>query len=239
MNYKKLLKILIYIILIPLIIVVGIILFKDRKYNFISIIILILALIPPFLNFEKKDSKTKELIIIAVMSALSVLGRIIFAPIPAFKPITAIVIITAIAFGSEAGFLTGAISALASNFIFGQGPWTPFQMFCWGMIGLITGLIFRNLKKEKINYILLVIIGLISGVFYSLLIDVWTTISFDGVFNIKRYLLYISSSIPFMVTYAVSNVIFLVILTKPILQKCNRIKIKYELFTNKENINEK
>ena len=238
MQYKKLLKFIIYLIFIPLTIFLGILLFKDRKYNLISIIILILALIPPFINFEKKETKTKELIIIAVMSALSVLGRLIFAPIPAFKPITAIVIITAIAFGPEAGFLTGALSALCSNFIFGQGPWTPFQMFCWGFIGLIVGFIYQNKNMEKINYILLSIIGFLSGIFYSLLIDVWTTISFDGIFNLKRYLFYISSSLPFMAIYAVSNIIFLFILTKPILTKCNRIKIKYELFSNKGNINE-
>lgn len=78
---------------------------------------------------------------LAVMAALGVVGRTVFQliPLPNFKPVSAIVIITAIAFGPEAGFMTGALTAFVSNFIFGQGPWTPWQMFCWGMIGFVAG----------------------------------------------------------------------------------------------------
>ena len=80
------------------------------------------------------------------MAAMCVVGRTAFSivPLPNFKPVTAIVMITGIAFGPEAGYLTGALAALLSNFLFGQGPWTPWQMFSWGIVGFLTGTLYRT-----------------------------------------------------------------------------------------------
>jgi uncharacterized membrane protein len=220
------------LMVIPSVIAVGVLLFKDRKYNIVSVIIAFLACVPFFIGFEKGKTGVRELVVIAVMTALSVVGRLIFAPLPGFKPVTAIVIITAIAFGGQAGFITGAMSALISNIFFGQGPWTPFQMFVWGFIGLLAGLIFKPDKKP--NVILLIITGILGGVLFSLLMDIWTTLSVDGEFNFSRYLFFISSGFGFMTVYAVSNVIFLLLLTNPILKKLNRIKIKYGIFLTEE-----
>ncbi|MCR4963803.1 MAG: ECF transporter S component [Firmicutes bacterium] len=93
---------------------------------------------------------------IAVMAALAVVGRTLFAivPLPNFKPMTAVIMITAVSFGPEVGFLTGALAGFISNFIFGQGPWTPWQMFCWGGIGFLTGLlhnagVFRARRRRE------------------------------------------------------------------------------------------
>src|SRR5690625_555467 len=132
----------ILLLLVPITIWLGTTMFDDRKYVFISFVIVILTMIPFFLTFEKKDSSIRYMVIIAVMTALSVVGRFLFAAIPGFKPVTAIVILPAIYFGAEAGFLLGALTALLSIIYFGQGPWTPFQMFAWGIIALIAGLPF-------------------------------------------------------------------------------------------------
>ena len=109
----------------------------------LGLIFLAACAIPFFLVFEKKKPRARELVPIAVMAALGVVGRTLFSliPLPNFKPVSAIVIITAVAFGPETGFLTGAVTGFLSNFIFGQGPWTPWQMFCWGMIGFVAGLL--------------------------------------------------------------------------------------------------
>ncbi len=109
----------------------------------LALVFLVACAIPFFLVYDRKKPQARELIPIAVMAALGVVGRTVFAiiPLPNFKPVSAIVIITAISFGPEAGFLTGALTGFVSNFIFGQGPWTPWQMFCWGMIGFIAGLL--------------------------------------------------------------------------------------------------
>jgi len=134
-------------VLIPLTIWLGVWLFEDRKYNIISIIIALLSCVPFFVRFEKGKSGAREMIVIAVMAAFSVVGRLIFAPIPAFKPVTAITIISGVALGPEAGFIVGSMTAVVSNMFYGQGPWTPFQMFVWGFIGFLAGVIFRKSKN--------------------------------------------------------------------------------------------
>lgn len=224
---NKILSLIVYLILVPIVLLLGILVFKDRKYNIISMLIAFISCIPFFITFEKKKMGIKEVVCIAVMCALSILGRIVFMSTPGFKPVTAFVIISGIAFGSNAGFITGASSALVSNIYFGQGPWTPFQMFVWGFIGFISGIIFR--KNKNPNIIILSIVGVLGGVLFSLMMDIWSTISFDGYFSIDRYFFYVLSSFSFMAIYAVSNVVFLLVLTKPILKKVNRIIDKYDL----------
>lgn len=221
---KKLLINLIVLGLIPLTVLAGAVIFKDKQYAWITLCIAVLACIPFFLAFENGKMRVKEMMIIAVMVSLAVVGRIIFTPLPGFKPVTAIVVITAMYFGGEAGFLTGALSAVISDFYFGQGPWTPFQMFVWGLIGFIAGVISNPLKRSRI---LLGVYGIISGVLFSLLMDVWTVLWWDGSFTLTRYLAATVSAVRFTVVYAVSNVIFLLLLQKPIGKKLERIKDKY------------
>lgn len=217
---------LLYLVFIPLTILCGVVFFDDRKYVFISFMVVLLLFVPVFRSFEEKESTTRYLVVLAVMIALSVVGRFLFAAIPGFKPVTAIVIITAIYFGAEAGFLVGALTALISNIYFGQGPWTPFQMFSWGLIGFLAGLPFIR-GKLRMQKPLLLLYGAFGGVIFSLLMDIWTVLAIDGTFNVKRYVAAVSLSLPFMVTYAVSNVIFLLLTMKPIGDKLERIKIKY------------
>lgn len=225
---KTIISVCIFFIIIPLVIWFGVWLFNDRKYNVISMAIALLSCIPFFIRFEKGKSGAREVVVIAVMTAFSVIGRLIFSPIPGFKPVTAITIIAGIALGAESGFMVGSLTAIVSNIFFGQGPWTPFQMFVWGVLGFLSGLIFY--KKQTSNRFILAVIGLVGGIAYSMLMDIWTTVSMEGTFNILRYLFYISSSFPFMAIYAVSNVVFLFVLAKPFLEKLNRIKTKYGIF---------
>ncbi len=224
---KSIITLAIFIILIPVIVLLGASVFKEKSYAFTILLVAFASLIPLFYAFERKENSSKELTIIAVMVALSSIGRFIFAFLPGFKPVTAITIIAAIYLGKEAGFVIGSLSAVISNFYFGQGPWTPFQMLSWGLIGLVAGLLAKKLKGNKV---LLSLFGIFAGVFYSLALDVWTTLWVDGTFNIARYLASITTAIPITIEYAVSNVIFLLLLTKPLGSKLNRIKTKFGLF---------
>ena len=162
--------------------------------------------------------------LIAALTALSVAGRMMFEFLSGFKPVTALVVLTALYFGKEAGFMTGALSAVVSNFYFGQGPWTPFQMLSWGLIGFIAGLLANPLKKSKV---LLCVYGALSGVMFSMLMDVWTVIWADGYFNISRYAAAIVTALPFTAVYAASNVVFLLLLSKPLGKILGRLKTKY------------
>lgn len=225
---KQWISYIVLLLFIPLTIWVGVSFFDDRGYVFISFVIVLFTLVPFFLTFEHRETNVRLLVVLAAMIALSVVGRFIFAALPGFKPVTAIVILTALYFGPEAGFLVGALTAIISNMYFGQGPWTPFQMFAWGIVGLLAGLpdIRTMLLKNKF---VLILFGLLAGVFFSLLMDIWTVLSIDGVFKMKRYVAAVSLSIPFMLTYAVSNVVFLLLTIKPIGDKLERVKSKYGL----------
>lgn len=225
---KKVISYSIYLLLIPLVVGIGYYIFKNKNYNLISIIVCVLAMVPLFIHFEVARTSSREIVTIGVMIALSVVGRIIFSATPGFKPIAAIIIITGVAFGKEAGFIVGALSALISNIFFGQGPWTPFQMFSWGFVGFISG--FFRLKETKFNLIIVVALGIVSGVIYSVLMDYYTTVSVDKVFNFSRYLVFLGNGLTFMIVYAISNALFLIILYFPLTKKLQRIKNKYLIF---------
>lgn len=209
---------------------------KEKRYNLVSMLIAILSALPFIFSYENKYRASGELVVISVMSAISVFGRAIFAVIPAFKPVTAITIITGACFGKEAGFMTGAVSAVVSNIFFGQGPWTPFQMIVWGLIGYLAGIIGKTKLFE--NRFFLSFFGIIAGVLFSLVMDFQTLLSIEGEINMSRYFGIAFTSIPFMIAYAVSNVIFLLLLYKPFAKKLNRIKIKYGIGQRRENYGE-
>lgn len=234
MNKKtvgKFLSAIIVLVLIPSATVLNALLVKNGKYMLFSVIVALLSCIPFFIAFETGKNTAKEMVVIAAMIALSVVGRLIFAPLPGFKPVTALIIITGIAFGAESGFITGSMTALVSNAFYGQGPWTPFQMFTWGITGFIAGLIFCG--REKRGVFSVVAVGVLGGVLYSLTMDVYTTLSVSGEFVVGEYLLNVYSSLPFMAVYAVSNAVFLLVLTKPLTEKLERLKVKYGIFKSR------
>lgn len=221
---KKIITYSIFLIIIPALIISGCIIFREKQYTFITASVTILACCAFFLSFEKNEHSVQTLTIIASLTAISIISRIIFAPLQSFKPVTAIIIIAAIYFGGEAGFMVGALTALISNFYFSQGPWTPFQMLAWGLIGFFAGIFSNTLKKNKAW---LIIYGAFAGILYSMLMDIYSVLWFDGSFNLSRYIVTAASSLRFTVIYAVSNIIFLFILAKPIGKKLERIKNKY------------
>ncbi len=228
---RKTLSTLILIILIPLLIAVGITSFNDRRYNLIIIGVSVLLCTALFIRFERKNINIRLLVTITVLIALSVIGRILFAPFQFFKPVTAMAIITAIYLGPELGFTTGALAALISNMYFGQGPWTPFQMLVWGIIGFLSGFLGKNKVLSSVPAV--AVFSALFGVFFSLAMDIWTTVSADGAFVLGRYLSFVITAIPVTVTYMVSNVIFILILYKPIGNILKRIDTKYGLNINK------
>ena len=222
-----------YLVAIPAVITLGAVLWRGERYHLVSLLGALLACLPFFALFEKGRSSARELVTLSVMTALSVVGRLIFTPIPAFKPVSALVIITGIAFGPVAGFVTGSMSAIVSNIFFGQGPWTPFQMLVWGLVGFVSGIIFKRGRKP--HPVALVAVGVLGGIFYSVGMDVWTALSGEGGFSWAGYLAYATAALPMTVSYAVSNVVFLLLLTGPLLQKTERLRVKYGIFGGEKN----
>lgn len=118
--------------------------FGQNRYMLLSVLILFYTMLPFFMVFERRRPKAREIVLIAMTSALTVCVHILFhitVPVPIG---TAMVIISGISLGPEAGFLVGAVSRFIANFYMGQGPWTPWQMFCWGILGFLAGLVFNK-----------------------------------------------------------------------------------------------
>lgn len=214
------------VILIPAILYFGV-LMGDRNYAITSTAIMILSILPFILLYEKKRSGLRELVILAVMCAIGVAGRSAFAMIPQFKPILAVIIIAAIAFGSEAGFLCGAMTMLLSNFMLGQGPWTPWQMFACGMIGFVTGLAAR--KGIFQNKYIMCLWGLAAGYVYGFFVDIWPVLALGDGITLQAVLVKFLFGIWFTTIFAVATAFFLFIMGKPMIEKLNRVKTKYKI----------
>ena len=167
--------------------------------------------------------------VLAVMTALTVISRMIFAPVPGFKPVAAMVTICGMAFGRESGFLCGSLSAFVSNFFFGQGPWTPFQMIAWGSIGWFSGMLNRTGQMEK-RKIRTAVFGILAGIWYSLVMNLWVVIGAGEGLEWIRYGAVFITSLPVTAEYCVSNVLFLWILVPGFMKRLNRVKYKYGFF---------
>lgn len=213
-----------FLLCVPAVCVIGLLFFRERSVSFVCTGVVLVMLAGYFYVFEKKNSPAWELVIIALMSALSVLGRIVFAFLPSLKPCSAIIILTAVYFGREPGFMVGALTALVSNFYFGQGAWTPFQMLAWGLTGYFAGCLGKWLVK---NRILLLVYSAASGVFFSLLMDLYSCLWADGRFVLSRYLTLITAAAWATVSYAVSNVVFTGIFMQPFGRIFKRLCVKY------------
>ena len=217
------------LLLIPLTIFVGVFLLGDRKYYFISLLIILETMIPFCMVFESRKPKARELIVISVLCAIAVAARSAFFMLPQFKPVVALVIIAGVCFGGETGFLVGSITAFVSNFFFGQGPWTPWQMFAFGIIGFTSGILFKKgfLRKTKAS---LCIFGFIA-----------TIMIYGGIMNPASVIMYQTNptkamivsayimGIPFDLIHALGTVFFLWFISEPMIDKLERIKVKYRL----------
>ena len=214
---------------IPLTIYVGIYFFGDRKYYFISLLIILEAMLPFALIFESRKPQARELVIIAVLCAIGVAGRVAFFMLPQFKPVTAVVIIAGVAFGGEVGFLVGAVTGFVSNMFFGQGPLTPWQMFAFGIIGFLAGILFRKGLLLRNRTALCVYGGLVTFLIYGGIMNPAAMLTSQPSPTWDMLWPYYLQGIPFDLIHALATVVFLYIAAEPMLEKLDRIKVKYGL----------
>lgn len=207
-------------VVLPALAIASPFVFRDRGWLFLSLLSAAAALLYFISGFEKKRTGTRRLIIVAVFTALSVVGRFI----PLFKPVSALTIIAGVYLGGESGFLVGSLSALLSDFYFGQGPWTPFQMLAWGLVGLLAGLCGSYLKRKRLR---IALSGIPAGILFSFVMDVWTVIWINGAPDAGLYLASLAAAVPMTALYCASNVLFLWFLAPPFGEKLERVKLIY------------
>lgn len=137
-------------ILMPLTLWASVTLLGSSKYMITSLLVVIYTMVPFFMIYEKRRPKAREIVLLAVMTAIVVFAHIVFhlAAVPIG---TALVIVAGISMGPEAGFLVGALARFVCNFYQGQGPYTPWQMFCWGLLGFLAGLAFNKVTAQRLE----------------------------------------------------------------------------------------
>ncbi len=220
------------LLLIPLTMFVGVVYLDGGYYNAISLLVLAECMVPFALAFEGRKPQARELVTIAVLCAIGVTGRSALFMLPQFKPVMALTIIAGVAFGGETGFLVGAVTMLASNVLFSQGPWTPWQMFAMGIIGFLAGVLFRKGLLRRTTSSLAVFGGCVAVLIYGGIMNfssavMWSPQSLNGTVLLAYYV----SGLPMDLVHAAATVIFLAFAARPMLEKLDRIKVKYGLMT--------
>lgn len=217
----------VFLLLIPLTLFLGKQL-SGRSYYITGTLIIAELMIPFFMVFEGRKPQARELVIIAVMCALAIAGRVVI-PLPHFKAIFAVIILTGIAFGPEAGFMVGAISAFVSNFFYGQGPFTPWQMFAYGAGGMLAGFLFRRNWLPRKNWVMALFSFFTVVLWIGPLLDsshvflMMSRFSWTAIFTVLTSGLYVN------VCQALCTAAILYLLGNTLLEKLERVKVKYGL----------
>lgn len=232
MSGRKIFSIITLCLLIPALVTAGFFLMKNRQYYLISLMIIALSMLPFFLSLERKKLMTRELVITASVVAIAVVSRAAFFFLEQAKPMCAILIIAAIAFGAEFGFVSGALSMLVSNFIYGQGMWTPFQMMGMGITVFVCALIVRS-AGIKNRFIIGVISGVLCFFLYGVIVDLSTVFMAISQFNLQSVLSIYLSGIPFNLIHGAATAVIVTLVQPEINEKLERLKIKYGIFGEK------
>ena len=204
---------------------------KGRWYYLTSTLVILEIMLPFFAGFEARKPQPRELVTLAVMAALATVSRVALVAVPYFKAITGIIMITGIAFGAQAGFLTGAIAAFASNFFFSQGPWTPWQMFAYGFAGFWAGLCFHNRPRFCRPWILGPFGFLSVVLLIGPLLDCCTVFTVLSKLTWAGALVIFGRGLPVNLIHGLGCGVTLVLLTKPLLYKLHRLQVKYGMMS--------
>lgn len=216
-------------IFIPLTIFIGVFYLGDRKYYFISLLIIIEVTLPFIMIFEGRKPQARELVVISVLCAIGVAGRGAFFFIPQFKPVAAVVIISAVSFGGETGFLVGALTMFLSNMMYGQGPLTPWQMFAMGIIGFLAGVLFKKglLRRDRVS--LAIFGGVVVFFVYGGIMNPASVLTFQSKVTWPMIFTSLIVGAPFDLIHGGATVFFMLVMGEPMLEKLDRIKVKYGL----------
>ena len=202
--------------------------FGKRGYYLAAFIFAVLAIGTVLLSFENRRYAPLKLAVMAVMCALGIGGRMVFAGVPFVKPVAAIIILTGACMGPQRGFASGALIMLVSNFMFGQGPWTVWQMLAFGIMGILAGGIFykRNLLKKPVY---LAVFGFLCYLFIT-----GPILDLSGIFAYSiggktSMAATLAAGFGINLASATATAVFLLILAEPIMKKLNRLNKKYGL----------
>jgi len=202
------------------------------NWALVASIMVSLATLAFFFEFERAAVSSKEIALVGMLGTISAGLRIPFAMLPSVLPSTYLIICSGYVFGSVAGFMVGAITALVSNFFLGHGPWTIYQMFAWGMVG-VTAAYFRRLNPDRRG---LIAFGITWGYLFGVIMNVWFWAAFIYPLTPRTFLISQLNSIWFDTAHAVGNAIFLGLFGKRTIIILERFREKFQWRTLKSGL---
>jgi energy-coupling factor transport system substrate-specific component len=176
-------------------------------------------------EYENSNITSKEVSIVAALGALSALSRIPFATFLNFQPCTFFIICSGYVFGPVCGFMTGALTAVLSNMFLGQGPWTPFQMICWGLVGASSSL----LGKHKVGMLGLMIWGLLWGFLYGWLMNLWFWVGYVYPWTLYTLIVTNINSFFWDLSHGIADVFFLSLFGRETIKILERYKKRFRI----------
>ena len=177
------------------------------SWSLASLALLGLVLFVGFWWYERTHPPARVVALVATLAALAALGRIAFAPVPSVKPTTAIVLVAGLALGAAPGFAVGAVAAIASNLFFGQGPWTPWQMVAWGLVGIGGALLGAACRGRRPGRLALGLAAAVAALAFGAIVDLstWTTF---GRHTLGEYVVIATAALPFNLPHAAGSFAF-------------------------------
>lgn len=193
----------------------------------LTLLAVMLALTLMLGEIELSRPALRQILPAVVCAAVAAAGRVLFAAFPDIKPVTAICIVAGAVLGKQAGFATGALAAFASNFFFGQGLWTPWQMYAWGSVGYISALLAeRGLLATKPRVL---VWGFLSALVFGAIMNVMHIIGYVQPFTWQGALAALAASLPLDCLHGAATVGFLVLIWDSWCRQLRRVFAKYAL----------
>lgn len=224
----------VFLLLVPLTLYAGTLL-PGRSYYITGTLIIIELMIPFLLAFEGRKPQARELVLIAVLCAIAIAGRVAI-PFPNFKAAFAIIMLAGIAFGPETGFMVGAITAFSSNLFYGQGPYTPWQMMAYGAGGMLAGFLFKKGLLPR-KPIVMAIFG-----FFSVILWVGPLLDSSHIFLMlstidkTSVIATLVSGFYVNLSQGISTALVMILFGNPLLEKIDRVKVKYGMLEGENGV---
>ena len=192
-----------------------------------SMLILAAVLVAGFVWFERSRPPARVIAAVAAMAALAVAGRLALAPVPNVVATTDVALLAGYSLGAGPGFAVGALAGLVSNFWLGQGPWTPWQMAGWGMVG-IGGAVLARASGRRLGRLELASAAALAGLAYGALLDLSVMVSFGGEQSLERYLALAARGLPFNIAHAAGNFVLMLAAGPALVRMLDRYRGRFE-----------
>lgn len=191
-----------------------------------SFLVVGVVLLGGFAWYERSRPPSQVVALVAALAALAIAGRIAFAAIPNVKPTTDIVIFAGFALGPAPGFAVGALTGLVSNFWFGQGPWTPWQMVGWGLCGVLGSVL--ALGGRNVGRLVLAAVCGFAGIAYGALLNFSLMATYGGDLSLRHFLALEVRAVPFDVAHVIGNVTLALIAGPAMVRMLIRFRERFE-----------